>query len=321
MHNLKNKLHHNLKNELHHNLKNELAHINSGNEIIYNGMKFITKNFEDEDIESLKEYLAVEGFGSLNLMKSMSKENIIEVIDKAGLRERNSSAHNIAKKFKKLISDKNTEKAVVCSINDKSLRDLTLLKKDSFRVLEGMIIAGNIIGASEGYIYLGKTYPDLNRKVEKYIDELFREDLLGEQFKIKVVYEKLDEKTLEIKENHTICINNIETLAVLPTLFSADLDDYLENGTKESRGTKLINILGDVNEPGVYEIPFGVTLRDIVYEVGKGIFEDKRFKFMMLCEEEDSIITENLLNIKYTYEDLSKFGLKVCSEIVVMSDN
>jgi len=315
-------MHNNLRNELAHNdLKNGLNHNNSENRIVHNCIKFISKNFEDEDIESLKEYLEVEGFASLNLMKSMSKENIIDVIDKAGLRERNSSAHNIAKKFKKLISDKNTEKEVVCSIDDKSLRDLTLLKKDSFRVLEGMIIAGNIIGASEGYMYLGKTYPDLNRKVEKYIDELFREGLLGDEFRIKVVYEKLNEKTLEIKENCTICINNIETLAVLPTLFSVELDTYLENGTKESRGTKLINILGDVNEPGVYEIPFGVTLRDIVYEVGKGIFEDKRFKFMMLCEEEDSIITENLLNIKYTYEDLSKYGLKVCSEIVVMSDN
>ncbi|WP_315110832.1 hypothetical protein [Clostridium intestinale] len=314
-------MHNNLRNELAHNLKNEILHINSENEIVHNGIKFISKNFEDEDIESLKEYLEAEGFGSLNLMKSMSKENIIEVIDKAGLRERNSSAHNIAKKFRSLINEKNIEKAVVCSIDDKSLRDLTLLEKDSFRVLEGMIIAGNIIEASEGYIYLGKTYPDLNRKVEKYINELFREGLLGEQFKIKVVYEKLNEKTLKTKENHAICINNIETLAVLPTLFSADLYTYLENGTKESRGTKLINILGDVNEPGVYEIPFGVTLREIVYEVGKGIFEDKRFKFMMLCEEEDSIITENLLNIKYTYEDLSKYGLKVCSEIVVMSDN
>lgn len=306
---------------MHINSKNEIVHNNSKKEMVHNGIKFISKNFEDEDIESLKEYLEVEGFASLNLMKSMSKEKIIEIIDKAGLRERNSSAYNIAKKFKQLINEKNTEKAVVCSIDEKSLRDLTLLKKDSFRVLEGMIIAGNIIGASEGYIYLGKTYPDLNRKVEKYIDELFREGLLGEEFKIKVVYEKLDEKTLKEEENYTVCVNNIETLAVLPTLFSSDLDAYLESGTKESRGTKLINILGDVNEPGVYEIPFGVTLRDIVYEVGKGIFEDKKFKFMMLCEEEDSIITENLLNIKYTYEDLSKYGLKVCSEIVVMSDN
>jgi len=227
-------------------------------------IKLRSKNFEDEDIESLEEYVDSGGFNSLKLIRTMSKDNIIEVIDKAGLRERNSSANNIAKKFRELVNEENTEKVIAFSIDEKSLRDLTLLKKDSFRVLEGMIIAGNIIGASEGCIYLGKTYPDINSKIEKYINELFREGLLGEEFKIKVLYEKLDEKTLQRKENHNICVNNIETLAVLPTIFSSDLYTYFENGTKESIGTKLINILGDVNEPGVYEIPFGVTLRDIV---------------------------------------------------------
>ncbi|MNM73376.1 NADP-reducing hydrogenase subunit HndC [compost metagenome] len=233
-----------------------------------------------------------------------------------------------------------------------TFKDRALLEWAPFKVLEGLIISAYAINADRGYIYIREEYQKLQRRMRTAIElaekeNLIGENILGKGFNLKVevvsgggayvcgegsaLAESIEGKSGRprikppyIKQRGVFglptCINNVETLAIVPVLFSKDAEEYLSCGTEESKGTKLISISGNVNRPGVFEIPFGLTLREIIYDVGKGIENDKKFKFLQLGGASGPIASDLVLDVKYTYEDFKANGLAIGSGAILVGD-
>lgn len=318
-------------------------------------VRLISKNFKHIDPESLDDYINAGGFQSLKKIVLMAKENILDVIKKSGLKGRGGAAYPTGKKLEQAMQEKATSKVIVCNADEgepSTFKDRALLEYDPFKILEGMIISAFIINADLGYIYIREEYPKLKRRMQNAINLVTKAGLLGNNilgiglnFQIKVVSgggayicgegsalaESIEgrsgrprSKPPYIKQKGVFslptCINNVETLAVIPLLFSDKAEEYLNSGTSESRGTKLVSISGNINGPGVYEIPFGLTLREIIYDIGGGILNNNKFKFLHLGGASGAVVPESLLDIKYTYEDLKNNGLSVGSGAILIAD-
>lgn len=128
-----------------------------------------------------------------------------------------------------------------------------------------------------------------------------------------------------IKENGLFnlptLVNNVETFSVVPILFTSDAEEYLSYGTTKSKGTKLISLCGNVEKPGVYEVPFGITLREIIYDIGGGIKNNRRLKFVQLGGASGAIIPEFMIDVKYCYDELDKVDLSVGSGSILVADD
>jgi NADH-quinone oxidoreductase subunit F len=319
-------------------------------------VKIVSKNFNFNNPESLDEYIKSGGFKALKkVVYKLSIEEIFDVITASGLKGRGGAAYPTGRKLQQAAQEKANSKVIVCNADEgepSTFKDRALLEWNPFRVLEGMIISAFAIDANDGYIYIREEYPKLQIRMKKAIDLLMEAGLLGENIlgkgfnlRIKVVSgagayvcgegsalaESIEGKSGRprmkppyIKQKGVFslptCINNVETLAIIPTLFSEDADAYLNCGTAESKGTKFISISGNINKPGVYEIPFGLTLREIIYEIGEGILENKKFKFVQLGGASGPIASEEFLDVKYTYEDLKNNGLSIGSGAILVAD-
>jgi NADH-quinone oxidoreductase subunit F len=115
--------------------------------------------------------------------------------------------------------------------------------------------------------------------------------------------------------------NNVESYCVVPALFTKDAQAYLSQGTEKSRGTKVISLCGNVEKPGVYEVPFGITLREIIYDLGGGIKDGRDFKFAQIGGASGPIIPKSMLDIPYTYEDFGKEGYSLGTGAILVADD
>lgn len=319
-------------------------------------VKIVSKSFNFSNPESLEYYLKSGGFKAMkNVMSKLSTEEIIHTIKKSGLKGRGGAAYSTGVKFEQAVQEKACSKVIVCNADEGepgTFKDRALLEWSPFRLLEGMIISAFTINADQGYIYIREEYPNLQKRIKRAIDLVTEagflgENILGTKFnlKIKVVSgagayvcgegsalaESIEGKSGRprikppyIKQKGVFslptCINNVETLSIIPTLFSEDAEAYLNCGTSESKGTKFISISGNINNPGVYEIPFGLTLREIIYNIGGGIPNNKEFKFLQLGGASGPIVSEKHLDIKYTYEDFKNSELSIGSGAILVAD-
>jgi NADH-quinone oxidoreductase subunit F len=318
-------------------------------------VKIVSKNFNYNNPESIEEYINSGGFKSLKKVVGIPKEDIFDIVNVSKLKGRGGAAYPTGRKFEQAAEEKAVSKVIVCNADEgepSTFKDRALLEWAPFKVLEGMIISAYAINADQGYIYIREEYPKLQQRMRRAIDFATKAGFLGENIlgigfnlKIKVVSgggayvcgegsalaESIEGKSGRprikppyIKQKGVFglptCINNVETLSIIPTLFSEDADDYMASGTIESKGTKFISISGNVNSPGVYEIPFGLTLREIIYDIGGGITSNKHFKFMQLGGASGPIASEKSLDVKYTYEDLKENGLSIGSGAILVAD-
>lgn len=320
-----------------------------------NTVSLITKNFNNINPESLEDYIEAGGFQALKKIITMSKEEIIEVVNRSGLKGRGGAAYPTGRKLEQAMQEPGDSKVIVCNADEgepSTFKDRELLDNDPFRILEGMIMSAYIINANLGFVYIREEYSKLQRKMNNAIKKATEAGLLGEDilgtglnFKVKVVSgggayvcgegsalaESIEGRSGRprikppyIKQKGVFslptCINNVETLSILPVLFSDDAEEYMSCGTDDSKGTKIVSISGNVNRPGVYEIPFGLTLREIIYDIGGGIPDDKKFNFMQLGGASGAIAPESALDVEYTYEDLKKNNLSVGSGGILVAD-
>ncbi|WP_286908674.1 complex I 51 kDa subunit family protein [Clostridium sp. UBA1652] len=318
-------------------------------------VEIISKNFNFKNPESLEEYIKSGGFSALKQVVDTPKEEIFEVVTASKLKGRGGAAYPTGRKLQQAAQEIADSKVIVCNADEgepSTFKDRALLEWAPFKVLEGLIISAYAINADRGYIYIREEYQKLQRRMRTAIELAEKENLLGENilgkgFNLKVevvsgggayvcgegsaLAESIEGKSGRprikppyIKQKGVFglptCINNVETLAIIPVLFSKDAEEYLSCGTGESKGTKLISISGNVNRPGVYEIPFGLTLREIIYDVGKGIENDKKFKFLQLGGASGPIASDMMLDVKYTYEDFKDNGLAIGSGAILVGD-
>lgn len=319
-------------------------------------VSIITENFGKYDPNSIDSYLSIGGFTAVKKALSMSSGEIIEMTKKAAVKGRGGAAYDTGRKWAQAASVPGDDKVVICNADEGepcTFKDRSILSKDPFRLIEGMIIAGYTVGAKNGYIYLREEYRHLRPLIQNAIQQSEEKGFLGDQiqgsghsFHIQLysgagayvcgegstLIESIEGKSGRprikppfIKEcglfQLPTLVNNVETLAIAAAFIQHGVEEYLSHGTVGSPGTKIISLAGNVKNPGAYEIPFGLTLREIIYDIGGGIPDGHELKFFQLGGASGKIGSAAIVDTPYTYEDLAKQGLVVGSGGILVADD
>ncbi len=319
-------------------------------------VSFITENFGKYDPSSIDSYLSIGGFTAVKKALAMSSGEIIETAKKASVKGRGGAAYDVGRKWGQAASVPGDDKVVICNADEGepcTFKDREVLSKDPFRLLEGMIIAGYTVGAKNGYIYLREEYrhlkPLIKNAIQESLDKGFLGDnILGSGFSFHIhlysgagayvcgegstLIESIEGKSGRprikppfIKEcglfQLPTLVNNVETLAIATAVIQNGVEEYLKYGTPECPGTKIISLAGNVKNPGAYEIPFGLTLREIIYEIGGGIPDDHELKIFQLGGASGRTGSAALVDTRYTYDDLHKENLVIGSGGILVVDD
>ncbi|NJC95517.1 MAG: NADH-quinone oxidoreductase subunit E [Anaerolineae bacterium] len=284
----------------------------------------------------------------------MKPEEIVIEVMASGLGGRGGAAFPAGIKWEGAAKAEADQKYVVCNADESepgTFKDRVLLIDDPHRTIEGMLIAGYAIGASKGYIYIRAEYPYIFPVLENALKESREAGLLGENilgagfsFDIEVrvgagayicgeetaLFESIEGKrgfprikppfptTHGVFGKPTV-INNVETLCNVPLIVSQGSAEYRKIGTEKSPGPKLFCVSGDVERTGVYEIPFGVTLRELL-EMAGGVKSGKGLKSILFGGAAGAFATSEHLDVKMTFEDLRAAGLPLGSGVVMVFD-
>ncbi|HHX73964.1 MAG TPA: NADH-quinone oxidoreductase subunit F [Firmicutes bacterium] len=316
---------------------------------------FITELFDKYDGRSLQAYLEVGGFASLKKLLVKGTEAVLAEIDASSLQGRGGAAYPTGKKLRQAQAEKAARKFVVCNADEGepgTFKDRELLKRNIYQVIEGMVIAGICTQSAEGIIYVREEYTNMHAEIRAAIAECYRHKFLGKgimssayNFDLKLfsgagayvcgegfaMCESMEGKSGRprskppyVKQegflNLPTLVINTETLSTIVSIIKHGADSFRRYGTEKSPGTKLISISGKVNRPGVYEIPFGLTIREIITDLAGGIRNGKKGYFVQIGGASGGILPERLWDTPYTYEDLSATGLSVGSGAIVVAD-
>lgn len=318
--------------------------------------RIVLRNCGKIDPESLEDYEGVGGYEALKkVLSSMAPDEVIEEIKKSGLRGRGGAGFSTGLKWsfaRKAIGD---EKYLVCNADEGdpgAFMDRSILESDPHCVLEGMIIAAYAIGAGKGYIYCRAEYPLALKRLGIAIEQArsrgyLGEKILGSGFDFDVSIKEgagafvCGEETALIASlegrrgmpkikppfpaSSGLCgmptnINNVETFANVPWIITNDADKFAEFGTRESKGTKVFALAGDIKRGGLVEVPMGITLHDVVSKIGGGTVSGLPIKAVQLGGPSGGCIPENLMNTKVDYEELVATGAIMGSGGMVVMD-
>ncbi|MBW2038595.1 MAG: NADH-quinone oxidoreductase subunit NuoF [Deltaproteobacteria bacterium] len=304
----------------------------------------------------IEEYIGREGYGALaKVITSMSPEEVIEEILNSGLRGRGGAGFPTGLKWKFTRQGPGEEKFVVCNADEGdpgAFMDRSLLEGDPHSVLEGMAIASYSIGARQGYIYVRAEYPLAIERLGIAIGQarergLLGEGILGTDFSFDIELRKgsgafvCGEETalmISIEGKRGIprprppfpaqqglwakptLLNNVETYANIPLIILKGAQWYSSIGTERSKGTKIFALAGDINNTGLVEVPMGITLGEIVYDIGGGIPKGKRFKAAQSGGPSGGCIPKEHLNVPMDYESLQELGAIMGSGGLVVMD-
>ena len=310
------------------------------------------------DPEVIDEYIARDGyFAAAKALKEMTPEQIIEEIKISGLRGRGGAGFPTGLKWEFARRSPGQDKYVLCNADEGdpgAFMDRSVLEADPHVVLEGMIIAAKAIDAHKGYIYARTEYPLAIRRLGIAIKQareygLLGTDILGSGFDFDIdIYQGAGafvcgEETALMRsiegrrgmprprppfpaiqglwEKPTI-LNNVESLANIAQIILNGGQWYASVGTESSKGTKVFALSGDVNNIGLVEVPMGTTLRTIIYDIGGGIPNKKKFKAVQLGGPSGGCIPEQLLDTPVDYEAIARVGAIMGSGgVIVMDEN
>ncbi|MDR1922579.1 MAG: NADH-quinone oxidoreductase subunit F [Candidatus Adiutrix sp.] len=305
------------------------------------------------------DYLAIGGYNGLKKATGMKPEDIIGEVKKSGLLGRGGAAYPAGKKWDHLLHIPEFPKYIVCNADEGepgTFKDRLLMAKLPLRVIEGMTIAGYVFGAKAGYIYVRGEYRKIQRVLQEAILHargagFLGKNILGRGFDFDIyiisgagAYVCGENSALlnstegkvgrpRIKPPHLAevglflkptLVNNVESFASIPTIVENGGEKYFSYGSPDSGGVKLVCLSGHVKRRGVFEVPFGPTLRDIIFdpELGAGIPDGKRLKFFHLGGQSGPIGGPGQLDTPYDYKALTKAGLSVGSgAVVVMNED
>ena len=300
---------------------------------------------------------SLSGYGKYSAFTKavgMKPEDIVNEIKTAGLVGRGGAAFPTGIKWEGAAKTEADQKYVVCNADESepgTFKDRVLLIDDPHRTIEGMLIAGYAIGASKGYIYIRAEYPYIFPVLENALKESYEAGLLGDNilgtgfsFDIEIrvgagayicgeetaLFESIEGKrgfprikppfpTTHGLFGKPTVINNVETLCNVPLIIAKGGTEFRKIGTEKSPGPKLFCISGDVERTGVYEIPFGVTLRELL-EMAGGVKGGKELKSVLFGGAAGAFATSKHLDVKMTFEDLLAAGLPLGSGVVMVFD-
>ncbi len=307
--------------------------------------------------ECIEESIAVRGYEALaNVITSGNPDAVIDEIEKSGLRGRGGGGFPTGRKWRFTAANKGGKSYVVCNGDEGdpgAFMDRSIMEGDPHKLIEGMAIAAYAIGADEGYIYVRAEYPLAIKRLRKAIADaeaknFLGKNIMGSDFSFDLHIKEgagafvCGEETALIASiegergmprpkppfpankglfGRPTLINNVETLANIPVIMLHGAEWFAQMGTETSKGTKTFALTGDVNNTGLIEIPMGTTLREIVFDIGGGMRDGKKFKAVQIGGPSGGCLTEEHLDIPMDYDNLIKAGAMVGSGgLVVMSD-
>jgi len=319
-------------------------------------MRIIFGNNGSIDPSQIEDYIAVGGYRALlKALSSMHPDEIIKEVKKANLRGRGGGGFPAGVKWETCKKAPGDMRYVICNADEGdpgAYMDRSLLEGNPHSVLEGMVIGAYAIGAHEGYVYVRNEYPlaviNIGIAIEQARELGFLgKDILGSGFNFDVKVSRgggafvCGESTAlmasiegnvgepRAKHIHTVIsglwdrptnLNNVETWANVPVIIDRGADWYTKIGTEGSKGTKIFSLVGKVNNTGLVEVPMGITLREIVYEMGGGIPEGKKFKAVQTGGPSGGCIPESLIDLPVDFDRLTEVGSMMGSGGMIVMD-
>ena len=307
------------------------------------------------DPAKIEDYLAADGYKALGKVFSMKPEAIVEEIKRSGLRGRGGAGFATGIKWDLCRRAPGDSKYVVCNADEGdpgAFQDRGLIEGNPHSILDGMIIGAFAIGASEGYIYIRHEYPlavDLIRNAVKQAQEcgLLGKNILGSgfNFDIKVqlgagafvcgeetaLLASIEGRTGEPMPRPPFPaqrglfgkptnINNTKTWATVPHILNRGADWYAGLGGEKSKGTTIFSLVGKINNTGLVEVPLGVTLRHMIFDIGGGVAGGKKFKAVQTGGPSGGCLPESLLDLPVDYENLAAAGSIMGSGGMIVMD-
>lgn len=306
--------------------------------------------------ENIYEYIALGGYEALGKsLTEMSRESVLEEVKKSGLRGRGGGGFPTGTKWE-ITKQQNSEvKYIICNADEGdpgAFMDRSILEGDPHSVLEAMAIGAYVIGASQGIIYIRAEYPLAIERLNTAISQAREIGLLGEQilgsdfnFDIAIKYGAgafvCGEETALINScegkrgepNYKppypavegywakpTCVNNVETFANIPPIILRGGEWFASIGTEKSKGTKVFALAGKINNVGLVEVPMGITLREIIYDIGGGIQGGRKFKAVQTGGPSGGVLTEENLDIQLDYDNLLNIGSMMGSGGMIVMD-
>jgi len=329
--------------------ENELPFYKKQNRLVLGNNRLV-------DPTEIEDYIVLGGYSAFRkVLSSMTSESVISEMKKSGLRGRGGGGFPTGFKWEFCKKAKGQTKYLICNADEGdpgAYMDRSLLEGNPHAVLEGMLIGAFAIGAREGYVYVRNEYPLAVKNVGIAINQakeygLLGEDILGSgfNFDLKIVrgagafvcgeetalIASIEGRLGEPRQRppypvqkglwgKPTNINNVETWANVPLIIDRGAEWYSKIGTEKSKGTKIFSLVGKINNTGLVEVPMGITLREIIEDIGGGIPRGKRFKAVQTGGPSGGCMPTKLLDLPVDYEKLTEVGSMMGSGGMVVMD-
>ena len=308
--------------------------------------------------EDINEAIGMGAFQGIKRALTMSQQEVIDEVLASGLRGRGGGGFPTGRKWQFALNVESDQKYVVCNGDEGdpgAFMDRSILEGNPLGVIEGMMIAGYAFGASEGYFYVRAEYPIAVKRLKIAIEQARAEGMLGKnilgtdfsfdcQIRLGAGAFVCGEETALLNSiegkrgmprprppfpaikglwGKPTCVNNVETLACVPYILREGADKFASVGTEKSKGTKVFALGGKVNNVGLVEVPMGTTLRELIYDIGGGIPDGKKFKAIQTGGPSGGCLTEEYLDEPIDFDNLVAKGSMMGSggAIVMDEDN
>ena len=308
------------------------------------------------DPDRIEEYIARDGYKALSkVLTSMTPEEVIQELKDSGLRGRGGAGFPTGQKWELCRRSVETPKYIICNADEGdpgAFMDRSIIEADPFSILEGMAIGAYAMGGTHGYIYIRIEYPLAIERIISAIEQareygLLGEDIFGHGFNFDIeVFQGAGafvcgEETSLIHSIEGVPaeprirppfpaqsglwgkptnINNVETWANVPVIINWGAKWFAEIGTETSKGTKVFSLAGNINNAGLVEVPMGITLREIVYDIGGGIPKGKELKAVQTGGPSGGFIPSDLLDLPVDYDRLQEAGAIMGSGGMIVVD-
>ncbi len=311
--------------------------------MVYGSIRMLTANCGNgtTSLEAYGDYVA------LKKVFTMKPEEVVAEVKASGLVGRGGAAFPTGIKWEGAAKAAGDQKYIICNADESepgTFKDRILLLDDPHRTIEGMRIAAFAIGATKGYIYIRGEYPYIAPVLENALTEARSAGYLNEKFDIEIrvgagayicgeetaLFESIEGKrgfprikppfptTHGVFGKPTV-VNNVESLCNIPLIIGLGASAYRKIGTEKSPGPKLFCVSGDVTKPGLYEAPFGMTLRELL-DLAGGVANNKKLRSVLFGGAAGAFATSEHLDVKMTFEDLRAAGLPLGSGVVMVFD-
>ena len=319
-------------------------------------VRVVLRNCTIIDPENIEDYITQDGYLALaHVLNRMTPEEVIQLVSQSGLRGRGGAGFPTGRKWQFTRASQDPQKYLICNADEGdpgAFMNRFVLEGDPHSVVEGMIIAAFAIGSNQGYIYCRAEYPLAVKTLNIAIEQARAYGFLGQNifgtdfsFELEVrmgagafvcgeetaLMASIEGKRGEPRPRPPFPavkglwgkptnINNVETFANIPQIILRGPEWFAEMGTEKSKGTKTFALAGDVNHTGLIEVPLGITLREVIFDIGGGIKENRQFKAVQTGGPMGGCLPESFLDLKVDYETLGAAGSIMGSGGMIVMD-